>query len=228
MIDATNPARSPEWTFLSNHTHVLFCISLSPDIRIRDIAVQVGITERAVQRIVVELEQGGYIKRERVGRQKPLPPRTNSAFAPPFGTARRGRRAAGNLAAGRCQANFARHRTPPWQGDALPKEPEKGSQADRQEIGLTAHAKPRSSRRQFSSALASAGRSSPPSPITFPPCRKSHFLPVTDPEFYAELGRGLWWPRKNTWFSLKNERIGWMMKRVLTTMAAGDFPDGDG
>lgn len=61
--------RHPDWTFLSNHTHVLHCIFLWPDIRIRDIAAKVLITERAVQRIVVDLEQGGYLKRERVGRQ---------------------------------------------------------------------------------------------------------------------------------------------------------------
>ena len=61
--------QSPDWTFLSNHSHVLYCISLRPDIRIRDIADKVQITERAVQRIVVDLEAGGYLKRERVGRQ---------------------------------------------------------------------------------------------------------------------------------------------------------------
>jgi hypothetical protein len=54
---------------LSNHSHVLHCIFLWPDIRIRDIALKVLITERAVQRIVVDLERGGYLKRERVGRQ---------------------------------------------------------------------------------------------------------------------------------------------------------------
>ena len=65
----TNQLQHPDWTFLSNHAHVLHCIFLWPDIRIRDIAVKVLITERAVQRIVVELERGGYLKRERVGRQ---------------------------------------------------------------------------------------------------------------------------------------------------------------
>ena len=57
------------WTFLSNHSHVLYCISACPDIRIRDITARVQITERAVQRIVVNLERGGYLKRQRVGRQ---------------------------------------------------------------------------------------------------------------------------------------------------------------
>lgn len=69
MTEKTQPLRQPEWTFLSNHTHVLHCIYLWPDIRIRDIAAKVLITERAVQRIVVDLEAGGYLKRLRVGRQ---------------------------------------------------------------------------------------------------------------------------------------------------------------
>src|SRR5262249_50541163 len=58
-----------DWTFLSNHSHVLYCISFCPDIRMREIATKVRITERAVQRIVVDLERAGYLKRERVGRQ---------------------------------------------------------------------------------------------------------------------------------------------------------------
>lgn len=69
MIDVTNQPRHPDWTFLSNHSHVLHCIFIWPDIRIRDIAAKVLITERAVQRIVVDLEREGYLKRERVGRQ---------------------------------------------------------------------------------------------------------------------------------------------------------------
>ena len=64
----TNRPQTPEWTFLSNHSHVLHCIFLWPGIRIRDIAAKVLITERAVQRIVVDLERGGYLKRKRVGR----------------------------------------------------------------------------------------------------------------------------------------------------------------
>ena len=69
VVEKTHSPRYPDWTFLSNHTHVLHCIFLWPDIRIRDIAAKVLITERAVQRIVVDLERGGYLKRERVGRQ---------------------------------------------------------------------------------------------------------------------------------------------------------------
>lgn len=60
------PAR---WTFLSNHAHVLICIRRDPEIRIRDIAQQVGITERAAQSIVGDLVDEGYLVRERVGRR---------------------------------------------------------------------------------------------------------------------------------------------------------------
>lgn len=57
------------WTFLSNHTHVLLCLHRDPSARLRDVAAEVGITERAAQRIVSELEEGGYLTRERFGRR---------------------------------------------------------------------------------------------------------------------------------------------------------------
>lgn len=57
------------WTFLTNHTHVLVCLARYPDARLRDVATEVGITERAVQRIVADLEEGGALIREREGRR---------------------------------------------------------------------------------------------------------------------------------------------------------------
>ncbi len=60
---------SARWSFLSNHGHVLICIARAPDTRIRDIAREVGITERAVQRILGDLEEAGVVVRERVGRR---------------------------------------------------------------------------------------------------------------------------------------------------------------
>lgn len=57
-----------QWTFLTNHTHVLFCLAAEPDMRMRDVALRVGITERAVQRIVADLESEGYLVRRRDGR----------------------------------------------------------------------------------------------------------------------------------------------------------------
>jgi DNA-binding MarR family transcriptional regulator len=57
------------WTFLSNHSHVIICLARDPEIRMRDVATLVGITERAAIRIVVDLEDAGYIKKERIGRR---------------------------------------------------------------------------------------------------------------------------------------------------------------
>ncbi len=57
------------WTFLTNHAQVLLCIARRPRITAREIAEVVGITERAVQRLIHDLEESGYISHERVGRQ---------------------------------------------------------------------------------------------------------------------------------------------------------------
>ena len=57
------------WRFVTNHTQVLLCIARDPDVRLRDVAEMVGITERAVQRIVADLVEGGFLQRERVGRR---------------------------------------------------------------------------------------------------------------------------------------------------------------
>lgn len=57
------------WTFLSNHAHVLVCLAMDPDARLRDVAASVGITERAVQKIVSDLEAAGVLVRERSGRR---------------------------------------------------------------------------------------------------------------------------------------------------------------
>jgi len=60
---------APTWSFLTNHSHVLLCISDDPDITVRDLARLVGITERAVMRIIGELDEGGVITRTREGRR---------------------------------------------------------------------------------------------------------------------------------------------------------------
>jgi DNA-binding MarR family transcriptional regulator len=57
------------WTFLTNHAHVLFCIAEDPEVRLRDVAARVGITERAVQRIVTDLEAAGYLTVSKEGRR---------------------------------------------------------------------------------------------------------------------------------------------------------------
>lgn len=69
MKNAKMAPSADGWTFLTNHTHVLVCLSRDPEMRMRDVAAQVGITERAVQRIVQELEAYGVLERQRDGRR---------------------------------------------------------------------------------------------------------------------------------------------------------------
>ena len=65
----SSPDGKKSWRFLSNHTQVLLCIQRDPNMRYRDIAEMVGITERAAQRIVADLIESGYVESERVGRR---------------------------------------------------------------------------------------------------------------------------------------------------------------
>ena len=69
MITNASGQSPPPWTFLSNHGHVLVCVARDPNIRVREIAQAVGITERAVQRILGELEEAQVITRIRRGRR---------------------------------------------------------------------------------------------------------------------------------------------------------------
>ena len=57
------------WTFLSNHAHVLICLAKDPSVRIRELAEQIGITERAVTNLISDLEAEGLIKRHKEGRR---------------------------------------------------------------------------------------------------------------------------------------------------------------
>ena len=62
--------RMPDaWTFLSNHGHVLVCLARDPHARMRDVAEAVGVTERAVQQIVRDLVDQGYLRKDKVGRR---------------------------------------------------------------------------------------------------------------------------------------------------------------
>jgi DNA-binding MarR family transcriptional regulator len=63
------PGSERTWTFLTNHAHVLVHVSRHPDARIRDIAAEVGITDRATQSILRDLEEGGYLTRVPRGRR---------------------------------------------------------------------------------------------------------------------------------------------------------------
>jgi DNA-binding transcriptional ArsR family regulator len=59
----------PTWGFVTNHAYVLRCLALEPSLTLREVAERIGITERAVQRIVAELEDAGYLLRAREGRR---------------------------------------------------------------------------------------------------------------------------------------------------------------
>ena len=67
MDNTNNPMES--WTFFSNNAHVLVCLSHKPQPTTRQIAIQVGITERAVQRILAKLVLAGIVSVKKEGRR---------------------------------------------------------------------------------------------------------------------------------------------------------------
>ncbi len=67
--DADEGSSAHRWTFLTNHAHVLVLLYSEPGLVLRQVASRVGITERAVQRIIHDLEEAGVIRRQKVGRQ---------------------------------------------------------------------------------------------------------------------------------------------------------------
>jgi hypothetical protein len=69
MEQPDDTRRGGRWTFLTNHARVLLEIARDPEIRLRDVALTSGITERAAQAIVADLEAAGYLTRVRVGRR---------------------------------------------------------------------------------------------------------------------------------------------------------------
>lgn len=66
---SVDDADQRRWTFLTNHGHVLVALSRSPEARVRDLAAEVGISERSAVSILGDLEEAGYISKERVGRR---------------------------------------------------------------------------------------------------------------------------------------------------------------
>ena len=75
---------SGEWNFFTNHGNVLLCITEEPDVRLRELAVRVGISERAVKRIVSDLEGAGLISRERQGRRNHYMVHNEAAISGPM------------------------------------------------------------------------------------------------------------------------------------------------
>ncbi len=68
-MTAADDRPAGRWTFLTNHARVLLEIARDPEVRLRDVAATAGITERAAQSIVADLEAAGYLTRTRVGRR---------------------------------------------------------------------------------------------------------------------------------------------------------------
>lgn len=68
-MKSTSEENALQFRFLTNHAHVLACIAADPGVRLRDVAVTVGITERTAAQIVNELEQVGYLTKTRDGRR---------------------------------------------------------------------------------------------------------------------------------------------------------------
>ncbi|QDS91522.1 MarR family protein [Roseimaritima multifibrata] len=81
---AAETATANHWTFLTNHAHVLIVLHAQPDLVLREVAGRVGITERAVQRIVQDLEKEGFLQREKVGRKNHYEVRTTESLRHPI------------------------------------------------------------------------------------------------------------------------------------------------
>ena len=78
------PERETTWTFLTNHALVLISISQDPNLRIREIAGIVGITERAAQQIVRDLEEAGYLSVTKSGRRNSYKINANRSLRHPL------------------------------------------------------------------------------------------------------------------------------------------------
>ncbi|KAA1248964.1 winged helix-turn-helix transcriptional regulator [Mycobacterium simiae] len=57
------------WTFLTNHAHVLLCVSTREPMTARELALRIGITERSVQAILTDLTDEGYLIKSKIGRR---------------------------------------------------------------------------------------------------------------------------------------------------------------
>jgi hypothetical protein len=72
------------WTFFTNHFLVLACVAANPDLRVRDIAARVGITERATQAILSDLAHDDFLERIRIGRRNRYKVRRGGRFRHPI------------------------------------------------------------------------------------------------------------------------------------------------
>lgn len=56
------------WTFVTNHARVLIFIARHPMITVQEMALKIGISERAIRRIIADLYGSGYIAKGKEGR----------------------------------------------------------------------------------------------------------------------------------------------------------------
>jgi predicted transcriptional regulator len=80
----SDPKAKHDWTFLSNHGHLLIQIAKKPEIKINELAAVVGISERRAQSIVGDLESAGYLEVTRIGRRNSYQVITSSKFRHPL------------------------------------------------------------------------------------------------------------------------------------------------
>jgi DNA-binding MarR family transcriptional regulator len=67
--DSSSEKTDRGWQFVTNHTQVLLCVAHDPDVRLRDVADNVGITVGSAQRILSDLVDAGFVERQREGRR---------------------------------------------------------------------------------------------------------------------------------------------------------------
>jgi hypothetical protein len=77
------PGRETRWTFLTSHGHALIVVTRDPNVRLREIAAELGVTERTAQTIVNDLVDAGYLTRTRVGNRSRYEVRTDGPFRHP-------------------------------------------------------------------------------------------------------------------------------------------------
>jgi DNA-binding IclR family transcriptional regulator len=74
-----------EWSFLTNHARTLLCIAHDPGVRLRDIAITLGITERSAFGIVSDLIADGYVVKDKEGRRNRYEIQTDLPLRGAFG-----------------------------------------------------------------------------------------------------------------------------------------------
>jgi DNA-binding MarR family transcriptional regulator len=57
------------WSLLSTHGRALLCLAQDPDVRLRELAGSLGITERRAFDLVNDLSEAGYVIKEKEGRR---------------------------------------------------------------------------------------------------------------------------------------------------------------